>query len=101
MTITIRSMLYNNSLLYNNPNVSYIGSLVIKISGVSNPIVLNNIKIAFAGLADFSNQTTIAVLSIDINPSGLITIETVQQNVSALTSIQSITIYENNVIGLG
>ena len=94
-------MLYNSDLLYNNSGISYIGSLVIKIPGISNPIVLNNIRISFDGLADYSNLTTIAVLSIDVSSSGMITIETVQENLSALTSIQTITIYDDNVIGLG
>lgn len=94
-------MQYNSDLLYENSGISYIGSLVIKVPGISNPIILNNIKIAFAGLPDYSNLTTIAVLSIDVNASGLITIETVQENLSALTSVEAITIYDGNVVGLG
>lgn len=94
-------MQYNSSLEYNNAGINYIGSLVISVPGISNPIILNNIKIAFAGSQDYSNLTTIAVLSIDVTPSGIITIETVEENLSALTSVEAITIYDGNVIGLG
>jgi hypothetical protein len=94
-------MQYNTGLEYNNAGISYIGALVIKVPGISNPIILNNIRISFAGLQDYSNLTTVAVLSIDVNPSGVITIETVKENLSALTSVEAITIYDGNVIGLG
>ena len=94
-------MQYNTGLQYNNAGINYIGSLVINVSGISNPIILNNIKISFAGSQDYSNLTTVAVLSIDVNPSGVITIETVKENLSALTSVEAITIYDGNVIGLG
>lgn len=93
-------MLYNTNLYYNSSGVSYIGSLVITVPGISNPVILNNIKISFAGAQDYSNLTTIAVISIDVAPSGIVTIETVEENLSALTSIESITIYEGNVIGI-
>lgn len=94
-------MQYNTGLQYDNAGINYIGSLVINVSGISNPIILNNIKISFAGSQDYSNLTTVAVLSIDVNPSGVIIIETVKENLSALTSVEAITIYDGNVIGLG
>lgn len=94
-------MLYDDTLSYNQPGVNYIGSLIIKVASIPLPIVLNNIKISFAGAADYSNKTTIAVLSIDVSASGIITIETVEENLSALTSIEAVTIYEGNVVGLG
>jgi len=93
-------MLYNDTIIYNQPGISYIGSLVIKIASISLPIVLNNINIVFAGAADYSNATTIAVLSIDIAPGGLITIETVEENLGALSSIETLTIYEGSIIGI-
>lgn len=94
-------MLYNDTVSYDQPGVNYIGSLIIKVASLSLPIILNNIRIAFAGSADYSNKTTIAVLSIDVSASGIITIETVEENLSALTSIEAVTIYEGNVVGLG
>lgn len=93
-------MRYNNDLTYQNAGITYIGSVVINIASLSSPIILNNIKIVFAGVPDYSNKTTIAVLSIDVSPSGVITIETVQENLSALTSIETLTIYEGNLMGL-
>jgi len=93
-------MLYNDTIEYNQPSANYIGSIVIKIASIPLPIILNNINIVFGGSVDYSNKTTIAVLSIDVAPSGIITIETVEDNLSALTSIETVTIYEGNVIGL-
>jgi len=93
-------MLYNDTIGYNQPGVDYTGSFVIKVASLSIPIILNNIRIAFAGPADYSNKTTIAVISIDIAPDGMITVETVEDNLSAFTSIEAVTIYEGYVIGL-
>jgi hypothetical protein len=93
-------MLYDTSLGYNQPGVSYIGSLVIKVASIPLPIILNNIKISFAGAEDYSNRTTIAVLSIDVSDIGIITIETVQENLSALTSIEAVTIHTGNIVSL-
>jgi len=94
-------MIYNDTVFYEQSGVNYIGSLIIKVASLPAPIILNNIKISFAGTQDYSNKTTIAVLSIDVSPSGIITIETVEENLSALTSIEAVTIYEGNVVGLG
>lgn len=93
-------MLYNNTIAYNQPGTSYLGSLVVSVASMPLPIIIHNINIVFGGAADYSNKTTIAVISIDIAPSGLITIETVKENLAALTSIQTLTLYEGGVIGI-
>jgi len=93
-------MLYNSTIAYNQPGANYLGSLIINIASMPLPIIIHNINIVFGGTADYSNKTTIAVISVDIAPSGLISIETVKENLAALTSIQTLTLYEDNVIGI-
>lgn len=67
-------MLYNDIITYNHNNVSYIGTLYLNIVGFSNPIILNNVNVIFTNETDFSNATTIGIVSYDISPSGIITI---------------------------
>lgn len=91
-------MQYNSSFLYNAPNVSYNGSLIIKAPGFSIPIILNNVTIILGGQEDFSNYTTLAVMSIDINPTGDITIEVLDEQAYGLVSIESIAIIDATTI---
>lgn len=86
-------MLYNANINYDNPNHTYIGTLIIKAPSLINPIVLNNIIISYSLNEDYSNYTTIAVVSMDISPSGILTLEVLDSDVSAISSAQ--------VIGIG
>jgi hypothetical protein len=94
-------MLYNEDFTYNQPQVSYTGILVVNASGFPNKIILNNITVAVAGVPDYSNLTTIAIVEFDIAPSGIITISTQDEEAFALADASSITIYpysENSTI---
>lgn len=90
-------MLYNDTILYAQSNISYTGSLIIRASGLSSPIVLNNITILFGGQEDYSNYTTIAVISMDIDSTGLISIEVVDENVEAFISAQTIALGDGEI----
>jgi hypothetical protein len=68
-------MLYNESITYNQANISYFGSLIIYIAGISNPITIGSINVIQVAGEDYSNATTIAVMSIDFTSSGIMTIE--------------------------
>lgn len=94
-------MLYNQDITYNQSGFSYVGIVVIKIKGISNPIILNDIKVFFSNNQDYSTATTIAVLSVDIAPSGYITIEALQSEGSALIQAETITVYSNTTVGIG
>lgn len=94
-------MLYNQDITYNQSGFSYVGMVVIKIKGISNPIILNDIKVYFSDIQDYSTATTIAVLSVDIAPSGYITIEALQNEGSALIQAETITVYSNTTVGIG
>lgn len=92
-------MKYNEALAYNHPNHSYSGTLIIYAASLSSPIVLNGINIQIGGgQEDYSNYTTIAVVSMDVSPSGLVTIEVLDQDLSALVSVQSIAILSDSEV---
>jgi hypothetical protein len=86
-------MLYNEAFSYNQTQISYNGVLIINAPGFPDKIILNNISVAFAGLPDYSNLTTIAIVEFDIAPSGIVTISTQDEQAFALADASSITIY--------
>lgn len=94
-------MLYNEAVTYEEPGFDYIGIVVLKIQGILDPIILNDIKVIFAGKQDYSTATTIAVLSVDVAPTGYITIEALDDSGAALIEAQTITVYSNTVVGIG
>jgi hypothetical protein len=85
-------MLYDTSIIYNQPNYSYSGTLIIYAASLSSPIILNNITILIGGQEDYSNYTTIALISMDISPSGIISVEVLNEDIAAIVSVQSIAI---------
>lgn len=93
-------MLYNDTIAYSQPNYSYLGTLIIYAPSLSSPIILNNIAILIGGQEDYSNYTTIAFMSIEINPSGYVTVEVLDEDVSALISVDSIAINSNGEIAI-
>lgn len=93
-------MLYDQNIAYGQPNYSYTGTLVIYAPSLSSPIILNNIAILIGGQEDYSNYTTIAVVSMEVSPSGYVTVEVLDQDVSALVSVQSIAINDNSEIAI-
>jgi hypothetical protein len=90
-------MLYNTSIGYSQPNYSYIGTLVIYAQSLSSPIILNNITILIGGQEDYSNYTTIALISMDISPSGIISVEVLNEDIAAIVSAQSIAIQSGEI----
>lgn len=86
-------MLYNESLLYNEPQISYAGVLIINAAGLSSEIVLNNILVDFSLTPDYSNLTTIALIEYDIAPTGIITITSQDEESFAISEASSIIIY--------
>lgn len=93
-------MLYDDVISYNQPSYSYTGTLVIYAQSLSSPIILNNIAILIGGQEDYSNYTTIAVVSMEVSPSGYVTVEVLDEDVSALVSVESIAITDNSEIAI-
>jgi hypothetical protein len=90
-------MIYNQGIDYNQPNYSYLGTLVIYASGLSAPITLNDIVIILGGQEDYSTYTTIAVVSMDISSTGVVSIEVLDENVSAIVSAETIALGDGEI----
>lgn len=90
-------MLYDQNIAYNQPNYSYLGTLVVYASGLAAPITLNNILILIGGQEDYSTYTTIAVVSMDINSTGVVSIEVLDENVSAIVSAETIALGDGEI----
>ena len=85
-------MLYNTNITYNNPNYLYNGNLIITAQSLISPIILNNITVLYSLNEDYSNYTTIGVVSMDVSPSGILTLEVLDNDISAISSAQVIAI---------
>jgi hypothetical protein len=90
-------MLYNQPIVYNEPNFSYSGTLIIYAQSLSSPIVLNNITILIGGQEDYSNYSTIAVISMDVSSTGVVSIEVLDENVSAIVSAETVALGDGEI----
>ena len=77
-------MLYNEAIAYNQTGTTYNGDLYINVASIENPIIVNNISFFFTSNEDYSNLTTISVISVDVSPEGRITIEAYADQVDVL-----------------
>lgn len=77
-------MKYNDSLKYNEPSVSYIGSIQINIIGISDPIIVNSVAIYFAENPDYQNSTTLGIVTIDSISSSEMSITATQEQAFAI-----------------
>jgi hypothetical protein len=77
-------MLYNEAITYNQANTTYTGDLYIYVASIENPIIVNNVSFFFVSNQDYSNLTTISVISVDVSPEGRISIEAYPDQVNAL-----------------
>lgn len=93
-------MLYNDIISYNEPNVIYDGTLIVKIPGILNPITIHPIVVIVDPVQDYSNFTTIAVTSIEISGTGIITIETSDQNAEALVGSTAVVVRPSGEISI-
>lgn len=93
-------MLYNDVIDYNQSGILYDGTIILVIDGISNPVILNNIKLNFGGNEDYSVGTTIGVISIDLDPTGVITIETLGKEGAALIQAKEITIHSGTLVSV-
>lgn len=82
-------MLYNQDAVYNQSSISYIGTIIINVASLNNPIILSNVFVAVNTVEDYSNATTVAVLSYDIMPEGILVIQATESQASAIVQIAS------------
>jgi len=94
-------MLYNDTITYSQPNYSYLGTLYIYVPGNSNPIIVPNVSISFSANEDFSNLTTITLLSLEIQESAIITVIPENEDFTALLTAEIVYITGENEIAVG
>ena len=87
-------------IAYNENNATYSGTIIIYAPSLENPIILNNISITSVNQLNYSNYTTIAVLSIDTAPDGTITVSVIDQTASALIGITNFSDLGNGLIAV-
>ena len=85
-------MNYNSTLAYNNPGFLYIGSLLLSVPGIVDPITVNNITILIDPIEDYSNNTTIGVVTYSVGPSGIMSFETSDFQAEAIIGSEIITL---------
>jgi hypothetical protein len=90
-------MLYNANITYNQSNISYFGSLLISVPGIVEPMLVNNITILIDSLEDYSNNTSIGVVSYNLSPTGVMSFQTTDFQAEAITASEIITL--NSVSG--
>lgn len=87
-------MLYNDTIGYNQPGLSFNGTLEINVPGISLPIILNDISVYLFGDVDYSNSTTVGLVTINSISTGYIVIEATEDQATAIS--QSSTIFLNS-----
>jgi hypothetical protein len=93
-------MLYNDIIDYNQSSIQYNGTIVLIIEGILNPVILNNIKVNFGGEEDYSVASSIGVISVDLAPTGVITIQALEKEGAALIQASEITIHSGTLISI-
>lgn len=83
-------MQYNSNISYNQSGIFYTGTIHIFIQGISAPIIINGVSVALSKEEDYSNATTIGVISYDLAPSGILVIETTADQVSGISSVETL-----------
>lgn len=78
-------MLYNDIIDYNHVNITYSGILYINVPSISTLITVNNITVVISTEADYSNATAFGLVTYDMSPSGIITIEATQDQATAIS----------------
>jgi len=94
-------MLYGSPIVYNQNNYSYSGNLYIYVPGNSNPIIVPEVSFFFAFNEDFSNLTTISVISIEIEGDSIITVIPENEDYTALLTAEVVYITGENEIAVG
>jgi hypothetical protein len=85
-------MLYNSTFSYNSSGILYTGSLILNIPGIYNPILINDIRIIIDPVEDYSNNTTIGIVTYDISATGVMSFQTTESQAEAIVGSQVITL---------
>ena len=85
-------MLYNELISYNQTNVTYNGTLILNVLGLNSPVIVNNATVLFSTVEDTSNFTTMGIISYDVDPYGIMTLEVTQDQADAILEANFIVI---------
>lgn len=89
-------MLYNDIITYNHNNITYTGTIQINVPGISSPIIIGNILVVVSTEPDYSNATTIGLITYDFAPTGQIILETTNDQAEAITQASILIINSNS-----
>jgi hypothetical protein len=90
-------MLYNDNKFYNQSGFVYSGSLLILVSSLSSPIFIGDIIIKINQSEDYSNNTSIGLVSYSLASTGIMSFQTTDLQAEAITTSKIITL--NSVSG--
>lgn len=85
-------MKYNELILYNQNHITYNGSLLLKINGITNPVRVNDIQIIITNYEDLSNFTSAGIIQIDVIPTSELTFILTDVQASAIVDVSNIAI---------
>lgn len=94
-------MLYGSPILYDQSGYSYTGTLYIYVPGNPNPITVSNVSVFYAINEDYSNLTTITLVSLEVQSSAIITVVPENEDYTALLTAEIIYITGENEIAVG
>jgi hypothetical protein len=89
-------MLYNDNFSYSQSGVSYQGTLYLNIDNISSPVILPNVSIYYAQDIDYSNVSTIGLVTIESMSNGIVTMQTTQSQAQILAEVSTIYILSSS-----
>lgn len=95
------AILYNDSVAYDQSGFSYLGDLVLVVPGLDSSIVLSNVKIFYTENIDYSNNSTIGLITVDNKPFGVIEFQQIDENsYSTIQSVRILAVGSNSTISI-
>lgn len=85
-------MLYNSPITYSQASVFYAGAVSILAPSLTSPILINNITLLVFANEDYTNQTTIGIISLNYAPSGILEIQVLDEDVQAFFEVDQIAV---------
>lgn len=93
-------MLYNDLIGYSQTGVSYEGSLTLSVPGFSSILLPPSISVYIGDEPDFSNLTSIGLVTITSVKTGSITLETTEQQAELIAQSSLVYVVKSADISL-
>lgn len=94
-------MFYGSQIGYDQPNYSYTGTLYVYVPGNANPIIVPNVSLFYQVPEDYSNLTTISLISFEIQGEAIITVVPENEDYTALLTAEVLYLTGENEIAIG